>query len=195
MEHKYFTVTYDLYVTDEGEKELIESATEEQPFQFISNLGGTLEAFEEQVAGLNPGDSFNFTLTPDQAYGEYDPNHVIELEKGIFEIDGRFDDEEIYPGNVIPLNTSDGRRILGEVVEVKDDVVVMDLNHPYAGDTMIFEGKVLEARTATDEEVQGMLNLISGGGGCNCGCEGECDEEGCEGGCGGGHSHGCGGGC
>ena len=52
MENKYITVAYKLYVMQDGQKTLVEEATAEHPFQFISGLGTTLERFESEVAAL-----------------------------------------------------------------------------------------------------------------------------------------------
>lgn len=191
-ENKYITVAYKLYTTeDDGTKELMEEAKAEHPFQFISGLGTTLEAFESQIDNLKKGDKFDFTIPFADAYGEYDEEHVIELPKNIFEVEGRFDSDHIYPGNVIPLMNAEGQRLNGSVVEVKADVVVMDMNHPLAGEDLTFVGEVIENRPATNEEIQEMVKMMTGEGGCGCGC-GDCgdgcdDEEGCGGGC--GHCH------
>ncbi len=50
-----------------------------------------------------PGAKFEFTIPSDEAYGEYNEEHVLDLPKNIFEIDGKFDTERIYAGNVVPL--------------------------------------------------------------------------------------------
>ena len=63
MENKYITVAYKLYSIEDGEREFTEEATVEHPFQFISGLGLTLDAFEEQIKGLNAGDKFAPTHT------------------------------------------------------------------------------------------------------------------------------------
>jgi len=62
MENKYITVAYKLYVMQDGQKTLVEEATAEHPFQFISGLGTTLERFESEVAALNKGDKFDFVI-------------------------------------------------------------------------------------------------------------------------------------
>lgn len=72
MENKYITVAYKLYSIEDGEREFTEEATVEHPFQFISGLGLTLDAFEEQIKSLNAGDKFDFTIACTDAYGEYD---------------------------------------------------------------------------------------------------------------------------
>lgn len=171
--HQYITVAYDLYSDNsKGIHELIERAPADHPFQFISGLGVALDAFEQKIAPLAEGETFDFTLSVDEAYGPYVDEHVITLGKDVFTIDGRFDDKAIYPGAVIPLVNADGNRFQGLVLEVKADSVVVDFNHPLAGRDLHFRGTVVTSRPATAEEIQGLLNMMSGEG-CGCGCD-EC---------------------
>ena len=190
---KYITVAYKLYTIEDGERDFTEEATAEHPFQFISGLGLTLEAFENQLKDLKAGDKFDFTIASADAYGEYDEDHVIDLPKDIFLVDGKFDDTRIKEGAVVPLLTAEGQHINGSVVEVKDDVVVMDMNHPLAGCDLNFVGEVVTNRPATNEELAEMARMMSGGcGGCGGGCcgDGDCGDGGCgDGGCGSGCCH------
>ena len=62
MENKYITVAYKLYVMQDGQKTLVEEATVEHPFQFISGLGTTLERFETEITALKKGDKFEFVI-------------------------------------------------------------------------------------------------------------------------------------
>ena len=62
MENKYITVAYRLYAIADGKKELLEEATVEHPFQFISGIGYTLDKFEKEITALSKGDNFNFTI-------------------------------------------------------------------------------------------------------------------------------------
>lgn len=196
-ENKYITVAYELYTDNEGVEELTEKAPEEHPFQFISGLGVTLDAFEKQIVDLEKGKEFDFTLTVEEAYGEYMEDYVIELPKKTFEINGRFDAEHIREGAVVPLMNSEGQRMNSTVVKVEKDSVTVDLNHPLAGKELHFKGSVVESRLATNEELQGMLNMLSGegcgccGGGCGDDCCGDCgdDHHHHDGGCGCGHCH------
>ncbi|MBR5234743.1 MAG: peptidylprolyl isomerase, partial [Bacteroidaceae bacterium] len=112
---------------------------------------------------------------------------VFDVDKNIFCVNGKFDDKQIYAGNVIPLVNAEGQRMNGLVVEVMEEAATIDLNHPYAGMNLVFEGKVLSMHDATKEEIQALINIITGQGGCCCGCD-SC-EGGCEGGCG---DHDCG---
>lgn len=195
---KYITVAYELYTDFNGKNELVEKAPAEHPFQFISDLGTTLDAFEAQIKPLQKGDKFDFTLSVEEAYGEYEKERVLEVSKDIFKVNGHFDNEHIYPGSVVPLMNNEGARFNGTIVEVKDDTVTVDLNHPLAGKALHFIGEVTENRDATKEEIQNLLNMLSGEGGCG-GCGGGCCGGGCDDDddcCGGGHHEGgcCGGG-
>ena len=186
--NKYITVAYELYVDNKGKKELVEKAPKERPFQFISGLGTTLDAFEIQLKNLNSGDKFDFTIPVEDAYEEREDARVIEVSKDIFKIDGKFDEENIFVGNVVPLTNTDGNRFNGLIAEIKNDTVILDLNHPLAGKNLTFIGEIVESRMANNEEIQGMLNMLSGES-CGCGCD-SCGED-CEGGCDHHHDDGC----
>ena len=186
--NKYVAVIYDLNVGEGEERELMEKATREVPLKFIYGMGMMIPAFEQALMGLEEGEKFDFSITPENAYGEYNEEHVLDLPKSIFEVDGKFDSEMVKEGNTIPMMDASGQRINGSVLEVKDDVVVMDFNHPLAGETLHFTGEVIDVHEPTAEEIAA---LTAPAGGCGCGCDS------CGGGCG-DHEHGdsCGcGGC
>ena len=188
--HKYVTVAYELYTDNEkGIHELVEKAPAEHPFQFISGMGVALDTFENKILALTEGENFDFVLKQDEAYGPYEQEHVLELSKDIFSINGKFDKDMVYPGAVLPLVNADGNRFQGLVLEVKEGTVIIDLNHPLAGKDLHFKGQVVTMRDATDDELKELIKLMSGEGGC-CGCGG---EGGCEGGChhGEGNDEGC----
>lgn len=195
--NKLISVEYKLYsVKADGTKELREETSPENPFSFISGFGYTLEAFENEVEPLSKGDTFDFTLTPDLAYGEVEKERVLTLDRSIFQINGHFDNTHIYKGADVPMQNEDGMRLNGHVVDITDENVVMDFNHPLAGETIQYVGKIAESREATKEEIQGFMNYISGG--CSCGCghdHCDCGEDGCDGNhdnnhhCGCGHCH------
>lgn len=179
--NKYVTVAYELYTdNDKGIHELVEKAPIEHPFQFISGLSIALDSFESKILAMAEGEAFDFVLKVDEAYGPYEQERVIELPKETFVINGRFDKDMVYPGAVLPLINADGMRFQGLVLELKDNTVIIDLNHPLAGKDLHFKGQVVTMRDATNEEIQALINHE----GCNCG--GDC-EGGCEGGCGGHH--------
>lgn len=186
--NKFVSLSYDLNVGEGDEKELMEKATPEQPLEFIFGTNSMLEAFEKNVDGLAQGDSFDFVLTPDQAYGEYDDDHLVDLPKNIFEVDGKMDESVVFEGNTIPMMDSNGNRLNGSVVSVSEDVVKMDFNHPLAGETLHFSGNVLSVREASAEEIAALFAPQGGGCGSGCGCGSSDESEGCGSGCGCGSS-------
>ncbi|MBR4130991.1 MAG: FKBP-type peptidyl-prolyl cis-trans isomerase [Bacteroidaceae bacterium] len=183
--NKYISVSYKLYTSGSDEKpELIEETVEGEPFIFVSALGMTLDAFEAQIVPLQVGDKFDFTLNPNDAYGEYEASGKQSLPRKVFEINGKLDSRFIYEGAVVPLASPDGARFNGTIVEIGEENITVDLNHPLAGKSLNFVGEVLESREATNDEVRDALNQITGcGGGCG-GCSGgDCNS--CNSDCGG----------
>jgi FKBP-type peptidyl-prolyl cis-trans isomerase SlyD len=197
--NKSVSAEYELFVDGEnaGELELMERATAEKPLSFIYGVGMMLPKFEENLFGLAVGDKFDFVINAEEGYGLYEDENVIDLDKSIFVVDGKFDDSVIFAGNVVPLMDSEGHRINAQVVEVTDTHVKVDLNHPLAGENLHFKGSVLEVRDASEKELAALY-----GGGCGCG-SGGCGSEDCgSGGCGSGDcgcddekEEGCGPGC
>ncbi|MDU1905255.1 MAG: peptidylprolyl isomerase [Dysgonomonas sp.] len=187
--NKFVSLSYDLNVGEGNEKELMEKATPEHPLEFIFGTNSMLEAFENNLDGLSQGDDFNFTLTPEQAYGEYDDEHVVDLPRNIFEVDGKMDEKVIFEGNTIPMMDANGNRLNGSVVSVGNETIKMDFNHPLAGETLHFSGKVLTVREASAEEIAAIF-APQGGCGCGCGDHGDsscdCGDKEATGGCGSG---------
>jgi FKBP-type peptidyl-prolyl cis-trans isomerase SlyD len=138
---------------DDAKGEIIEETKAGDPLVFLYGNGQMLPKFEEHLSTLNTGDSFEFTLSSDDAYGEMDQDAIIDLDRNIFMIDGKTDDELLAIGNVIPMRDDQGHMLQGIVVSVADDLVRMDFNHPMAGNVLHFKGNVIEVREASAEEL------------------------------------------
>jgi FKBP-type peptidyl-prolyl cis-trans isomerase SlyD len=138
---------------DNATGEIIEETKAGDPLVFLYGSGHMLPKFEEHLSTLKTGDDFEFTLSSDDAYGEMDQDAIIDLEKSIFMVDGKIDNEMLSIGNVIPMRDDQGHMLQGIVVSITDDSVRMDFNHPMAGNTLHFTGKVIEVRIATAEEL------------------------------------------
>ena len=180
--NKFIGVAYRLYTIEGGNRKLEEEAPADLPYQFISGFGITLDDFEKAIVDLEAHQPFELHLTPEQAYGAYEEERVIELDKNIFSVDGEFDSRNIFKGAIVPLQNEDGNRFMAQVLDINDSTVKVDLNHPLAGKELLFEGHIVESREATNEEIAAMINQMSGNG-CSCGgCQG--------GGCGGDCNHG-----
>ncbi len=178
--NKSVSAEYELYVDGEveGELEMMEKATAEQPLSFIYGVGMMLPKFEENIFGLAVGDNFDFVINNEEAYGPYEDENVLDLDRSIFEIDGKLDTEVVFEGNVVPLMDNEGHRINAQVVEVTDTHVKVDLNHPLAGENLHFKGSILEVREATEKELAALTGGGCGSGGCGCG-DGGCGDGSC----------------
>lgn len=183
--HKVVSVSYVL----KSGGEVVETVDAQNPMTFIFGVGYLLPKFEDNIENKEPGDKFDFKLACEDAYGAIAPDAIVELEKDMFkEEDGKVNEALFKVGAIIPLRDNEGNRFDGRVTEVKDNTLVIDLNHPMAGKDLHFAGEVIEVRDATDQELTSLY-----GAGCNCGCgEGGCSDGGCgsdewDGGC--GHHH------
>ncbi|HEY4196644.1 MAG TPA: peptidylprolyl isomerase [Mucilaginibacter sp.] len=142
------SLTYDLYVDQDGTETLTESATQEQPLTFLFGAGQMLPKFEENLSSLSTGDAYEFRLSAQDAYGEYDEEAVANLPKEMFQ-----GQEMPEIGSILPLQDNNGNRFQAQVVSVAEDTVIVDLNHPMAGQELHFKGSILNVRPATPEEL------------------------------------------
>ena len=172
QDEKVVSLTYTLRVDGQVQ----DQATEENPLEFIFGLGYLLPRFEENIQGKSVGDSFEFVLSPQEGYGLYDQQAVVELPKQIFEIDGKLQEQLLVVGQVIPMMNQAGGVIPGKVLEVGADSVRMDFNHELAGKELHFTGKVTAIRDATEKELTDGLHGERA-------CTHDCSN--CGGGCGG----------
>lgn len=174
-------VAYSYRLTDADNGDLLFEATEERPDVMVYGVShevvpGLIAAMD----GLGLHDKFEVTLPPEAAFGPRFDENVMDLDKSIFMKDGVMA-TEVTVGAELPMMTQEGYRVLGRVLEITDDKVKMDFNHPFAGKTVTFKGRVEQLRDATPEEIQPVH-------GCGCGCS----HDTCSDGCG---DHDCGGGC
>jgi len=181
--NKKVAVAYELRTQAGGE--VVEVAGGETPFVFICGYEHALPKFEQELLGLKKGDSFEFNITAENAYGLRNEDMLIELPVNVFE---GIEEGMLKVGEILPMQDSLGRRLQGTVKEVSEENVKMDFNHPLAGEHLFFKGSVESIEDATDEEIAG---LNSGCGGscssCGSGCgdaDGDCgDHNHEEGGC------------
>src|ERR1700742_1380933 len=99
------SLTYDLYVDQNGAETLVESATQEQPLTFLYGAGQMLPKFEENLSDLSTGENYDFKLSAEDAYGNYDEEAVATLPLDMF------NGQEMPPiGSILPLQDNQGNR-------------------------------------------------------------------------------------
>jgi FKBP-type peptidyl-prolyl cis-trans isomerase SlpA len=116
---------------------IIDSNFESEPATFSVGDGNLLPGFESTLMGLVNGDEREFTIPPEQAFGQHNPQNVQAVERG------NFDQEELELGAMFSFQNGDGE-LPGVIVDVDDDEVVIDFNHPLAGKNIIFQVKIID---------------------------------------------------
>jgi len=123
-----------------------------EPITFTVGAGQMIPGFNDAVNGMTVGENKTVTLTPDQAYGDVNPEAQTTFPKSGFPAD-----LELVEGMPVPLRTPDGRTLMGRLTEQQEETVTIDLNHPLAGQTLQFEIELVEVttttNTSTDEEI------------------------------------------
>lgn len=109
-----------------------------EPISVTVGAGQLIQGFNDALLGMEAGETKTFTLTPDQAYGDRNPEQQAELDRKVFP-----EDFEFSEGMTVPLTGPGGGHVLATLTEIRDDVVVADLNHPMAGKDLTFEVEVL----------------------------------------------------
>jgi FKBP-type peptidyl-prolyl cis-trans isomerase SlyD len=152
-ENKVAKIAFKLYVNG-FEGELVEEIPEDEGFEFLVGSKNLLLSLEDNLMGMEKGEDFKFEIPKDHAYGDYNENMKVDLEKSIFvDEKGKLLEEELQIGNYIPMRDNENNLLNGKVLEVGDDKVKLDFNHPLSGESLFFEGKILDIREATEEEI------------------------------------------
>jgi FKBP-type peptidyl-prolyl cis-trans isomerase SlyD len=133
------------YTLKDDEGELIDGS--QQPLEYLHGYGNIIPGLEKALEGAEPGQRHTVVVEPAEAYGETDPGAIITIPS-----DTVPEDVELTPGMVVVGDTPSGPVQL-TVVEVNDNNIVVDGNHPLAGQRLHFEVEIVKVRAASDEEL------------------------------------------
>jgi FKBP-type peptidyl-prolyl cis-trans isomerase SlyD len=144
----YVTVDYEL--RDEDGDMLEASAGEGgEPIRYVHGYGMLVPGLEAALVGLHTGDQRDVVVPAEAGYGEYDDDLLLELDRAELP-----DPKSVAVGDEFVAESPDGDEIAMSVVEVRDDLVLVDANHPLAGMTLRYHVTVRDIRPATDDEIQ-----------------------------------------
>ena len=141
--------------------------SEEAPavLTFVAGWKELLPALERRLWGLQKGDTVDFVIPAAEAFGLYDPDNVHEWSRKVFP-----PDMELKPGQqVLPAHLPIPPEYPLRVKEVKEDKVILDLNHPFCGHDLHYSVHVVALRPATPEEIQPLKQCKSCAEGMTCG--------------------------
>ena len=161
--HKAVTVEYTL--TDEG-GQVLDSSRDRAPLTYVQGVGNMIHGFETALEGKQAGDKFSFDVAPGDGYGERDDAQVFAVPRDRFQ-----GTPDLEVGMRFQVQTPDGAMIMA-VDRIEENSVLLDGNHPLAGNQLHFDVEVVGVRQATDDELTEAQNPGQG-----CGCS--CDDSGC----------------
>lgn len=138
--------------------DVVDSSRDGDPLAYIHGVGALVPGLEKELEGKTAGDSIAVTVQPDDGYGQKTPELIQSVPKEAFAFDG-----EIEVGMRFEAETDHGIELV-EVIEVDEESVTIDANHPLAGETLNFDVNVVDVRNATDEELE--HGHIHAEGGC-----------------------------
>ncbi len=107
--------------------DVIETTHDEEPVTYVQGTGEIIDGLEQAVAGFEKGTKKDIILPVDQAFGAHDPEALIEIPQT------DLPPESLVPETLIHANGPKGQTINGKVLEVKENTVLVDFNHPLAG--------------------------------------------------------------
>ncbi|SHF65079.1 FKBP-type peptidyl-prolyl cis-trans isomerase SlpA [Modicisalibacter ilicicola DSM 19980] len=122
---------------------VVDSTRDKQPATFQMGDGNLPPGFESPLTGLTDGDSGSYTIAPEHAFGQHNPQNVQRIPRDSFE------GTEIEEGLVMSFADAAGGEVPGVIAEIDDKHVEVDFNHPLAGRTLTFEVEVIEVRPST----------------------------------------------
>lgn len=127
---------------------VVDSSQDREPLKYMQGQGQIIPGLEQELYGMAVGDEKSVAVEPAQGYGEKDPNAVQVVPNEAFP-----PDLEPEPGMRLQMRDEQGRVFEAFVVEVRPDDVVLDFNHPLAGETLHFDVKIDSLRQASEEEL------------------------------------------
>ena len=142
---KTAVVNYELSDADSNSQ--IETTTKDNPAVFKFGVNQLIPGFEKNLTGLKANDPFDFIIEANDAYGSVDPYAIFDIPLDTFEVEGKIDEKMIQIGNIIPMTDNEGNKHLGKITKILDSAVTMNFNHPLAGMSLRFVGKIIEVKS------------------------------------------------
>lgn len=129
--------------------DVVDSSAGREPLQFVQGTGGIISGLEEALYGMGVGEEKEVVVQPDEGYGAVDNQAYQRVPRQMFP-----DDLDLEEGMGLRLRDQDtGQPVNAYVARLNDDEVLLDFNHPLAGETLHFDVKIVALRQATDEEI------------------------------------------
>ena len=137
------------YVLTNGDNHELDRSEMDAPLEYLHGFNNIIPGLESELAGLELGDEKDVVVQPSQGYGELDPDGLTEYPRDTFP-----PDLKLEVGEPIMMRDSEsGDTFQAFVKEIRSDMVLLDFNHPLAGETLHFHIKISGLREPTNEEL------------------------------------------
>jgi peptidylprolyl isomerase len=113
---------------------VFDSTSEDRPFEFTLGEGKVIPGFESAVSGMKIGESKTVTVKPDDAYGKRRDDLVVQVDRKVVP-----ENLDLEVGQRLQMHRADGESVPVTVVDISEERVTLDANHPLAGRDLIFE--------------------------------------------------------
>lgn len=128
--------------------EVLDSSKDEGPLEYLQGFQNIIPGLEKAMAGMKVGESKSVVVAPADGYGEFEQDSVMDVPRDEFP-----SDVPLEVGLELELTDEEGYLMLATIIEVGEDSVNLDTNHPLAGKELHFEVKVIDLRKAAPEEL------------------------------------------
>ncbi|MBN2043454.1 MAG: peptidylprolyl isomerase [Anaerolineales bacterium] len=128
--------------------EMIDSS-DDGPLEYLHGHSNIIYGLEKELTGMKIGESKKVEVSPEEGYGEVDPEAVLEVPRTEFP-----DDVPLEPGIELEITDDEGDMMFATIMEVGEENVLLDTNHPLAGQTLFFEVSVVGLREAEQAEIE-----------------------------------------
>lgn len=135
------------YTLKNLDNEVMDSSEGAEPLAYLHGTGSIVPGLEKELAGKRAGDKVNVEVSPEEGYGELNPELIQEVDRAAFE-----GVDNIEVGMRFMAQTAWGQQPV-VVTAITDETVIVDGNHPLADQTLKFDVEVVEVRDATEEEL------------------------------------------
>ena len=142
---KVVKIHYTLCLAD---GEVIDSTKGEHPFPYLHGADNIVPGLEAELEGRQVQEQVTVRLEPAEAFGEYDEELIHEIE-----LDALPEAMDLAGGDEIFLLNDDEEEVLGVIEEIKSESIIVNYNHPLAGQILTFDVQVVEIRNASEEEL------------------------------------------
>ncbi|PIE45051.1 MAG: peptidylprolyl isomerase [Gammaproteobacteria bacterium] len=136
------------YTLTDKDGNVLDQTPEGQSLAYLHGHNNIIPGLEKQLEGKSAGDKLTAIVNPAEAYGEHQPEAIHQVSRQQFQ-----GVDEVEVGMQFHSQTENGQMMQISVVNVSDDTITIDANHPLAGKQLHFNVEIIEVRDATEEEI------------------------------------------